>query len=293
MTKPVEQNPKPWEELKVTQADYLKMQAEAIKAEQQLQPSQSAKNTSLAASQQLTQYDPFRIPLEANDINNVKKPEYWYEGYQIQYLLEESLNKKDFSVQTPISLNQNINSALVPDEQKPENVLKTSISEITEGNKKAAVIPIEMGYGHWTALIATYDAKDKQVILTFNDSLDNSINYDGQKLPKLIDQALGNLPNKPIIIDEQTKQQNNQSDCGVFTVDNAVRIANGQPILTTEQTNNKGPELRKQHAEILAKAMTKQQAQEIGQQYQNTQTMDNKFQKLVNTQSKNDKHRQR
>ncbi|WP_410526191.1 hypothetical protein [Rickettsia endosymbiont of Urophora cardui] len=51
-----------------------------------------------------------------------------------------------------------------------------------------------------------------------------------------MDKTLGNLPNKPIIIDEQTKQQNNQSDCGVFTVDNGVKIAKEQPILSPEQS---------------------------------------------------------
>jgi len=254
------------------------------KIEQQLSTKLSTNNTSLSASSTI-QHDPFRVRLGTNDINDVKKPDHWYENHQIQYILEESLNKNDFSVHAPISLNQNTNSDLLPPDQNPENVLKNAVSQVIDGNKKAAVIPIEMGYGHWTGLVVTYDEKDKQVILTFNDSLGNTINYDDQKLPKLLDKALSDLPNKPIIIDEQTKQQNNNLDCGVFAVDNLIRLANGKPVLTTEEAKNKGQELRNQHAEILTKVMAKEQAQEIGQRVQDIPPKNNQFQNLINSQN--------
>ena len=147
-------------------------------------------------------------------------------------------------------------------QQINEDILNRATKDIKDNGKEAAVIPVEMGYGHWTVLVAKYDKKDNQIILTFNDSLGNSINYDGQKLPKLIDKTIGNLPNKPIIIDEQTKQQNTQSDCGVFTVDNGVKIAKGQAILSTEESKGeKGLRLRERHAQILTEAMFKQDAQ--------------------------------
>ncbi|WP_341794807.1 hypothetical protein [Rickettsia endosymbiont of Rhinocyllus conicus] len=130
-------------------------------------------------------------------------------------------------------------------QQINEDILNRATKDIKDNGKEAAVIPVEMGYGHWTVLVAKYNKKDNQIILTFNDSLGNSINYDGQKLPKLIDKTLRNLPNKPIIIDEQTKQQTDQSACGVFTVDNGIKIAKGQEILSTEQSKGeKGLRLR-------------------------------------------------
>lgn len=256
---------KDWEKIGMTEQAYKTMMSNNIPA----------------VTSNTTQHDPFRIPLEVRDINDVKKPNHWYENHQIQYILEASLDKNNFSVHAPISLNQNIDPSLLPTDQIPENVLKNAISQVTDGKKKAAVIPIEMGYGHWTGLVATYDEKDKQVILTFNDSLGNSIDYDGKKLPKLIDKALGNLPNKPIIIDEKIKQQDNNFDCGVFTVDNLIKIAKGQQILKTN-----AQELRNQHAEILTQAMTKQQAQGIGQQMQkDPKVPNNKYQNMIKSQN--------
>ncbi|XVN40782.1 MAG: hypothetical protein RCO49_08510 [Rickettsia endosymbiont of Argas persicus] len=148
-----------------------------------------------------------------------------------------------------------------------------------------------MGYGHWTVLVAKYDSKDNQVILTFNDSLGNSINYDGQKLPKLIDKTFNNLPNRPITIDEQIKQQTNQSNCGVFTVDNGIKIAKGEAIFTTKEAENKGQELRNKHAAILTNVMTKQQAQKIGQQIPREKST--KFKETIIRQKTNDSSRGR
>ncbi|MGX6960729.1 MAG: Ulp1 family isopeptidase [Rickettsia endosymbiont of Pentastiridius leporinus] len=152
-----------------------------------------------------------------------------------------------------------------------EDILNRAVKDIKESGKESAVIPVEMGYGHWCGLFMTYDKKEDQVMITFNDSLGNSINHDGQKLPKLIDKALDDLLNKPITIDEQTKQQNNSSDCGVFTTDNLIKLANGKPILSTKEAKNEGQNLRNQHATILTRAMAKEQAQEIGRQSQNKQ----------------------
>ncbi|ASX28543.1 hypothetical protein BA173_02295 [Rickettsia sp. MEAM1 (Bemisia tabaci)] len=175
-------------------------------------------------------------------------------------------------------------------QQINEDILNRATQDIKDNGKEAAVIPVEMGYGHWTVLVAKYDKKDNQITLTFNDSLGNSINYDGQKLPKLIDKTLGNLPNKPIIIDEQTKQQNNQSDCGVFTVDNGVKIAKEQEILSTEQSKGeKGLRLRERHAEILTDAMFKQDAQWLGQQIKtNKNAPDTTFQDMIKSQKTRD-----
>ena len=171
-------------------------------------------------------------------------------------------------------------------QQINEDILNRATKDIKDNGKEAAVIPIEMGYGHWTVLVAKYDKKDNQIILTFNDSLGNSINYDGQKLPKLIDKTLGNLPNKPIIIDEQKKQQTDQSACGVFTVDNGIKIAKGQEILSTEQSKGeKGLRLREHHAQILTDAMFKQDAQWIGQQIKtNNNAPDTTFQDMIKSQ---------
>nr|WP_231289249.1 hypothetical protein [Rickettsia bellii] len=175
-------------------------------------------------------------------------------------------------------------------QQINEDILNRATKDIKDNGKEAAVIPIEMGYGHWTVLVAKYDKKDNQIILTFNDSLGNSINYDGQKLPKLIDKTLGNLPNKPIIIDEQTKQQTDQSACGVFTVDNGIKIAKGQAILSTEESKGeKGLRLREHHAQILTDAMFKQDAQWIGQQMKtNNNAPDTTFQDMIKSQKTRD-----
>ncbi|WP_342170064.1 hypothetical protein [Rickettsia endosymbiont of Seladonia tumulorum] len=175
-------------------------------------------------------------------------------------------------------------------QQINEDILNRATKDIKDNGKEAAVIPVEMGYGHWTVLVAKYNKKDNQIILTFNDSLGNSINYDGQKLPKLIDKTLRNLPNKLIIIDEQTKQQTDQSACGVFTVDNGIKIAKGQEILSTEQSKGeKGLRLREHHAQILTDAMFKQDAQWLGQQIKTNNNVSNTtFQDMIKSQKTRD-----
>ncbi len=59
-------------------------------------------------------------------------------------------------------------------------------------------------------------------------------------------------PDNAKIVDLQTKQQQNDKDCGPFIVDNLTKMAKGKDILTTEKSKkNMGSKLRNGHAETM------------------------------------------
>ena len=140
-----------------------------------------------------------------------------------------------------------------------------------------------MGTGHWCNLFMTHSKEDNQTVITFNDSF-------GHPISSILDDILKNkaFKNKtpPLILDEQTKQQDNNYDCGPYSVETMIRKASGQPILTESEALNKGPELRGKHAQLV---IEKQQAREVMSQAKATppQQPSNKFQNMV-SQRKND-----
>ncbi|MFU7502351.1 MAG: hypothetical protein ACE1S7_02650 [Candidatus Tisiphia sp.] len=65
------------------------------------------------------------------------------------------------------------------------------------------------------------------------------------------------------IVDLHTEQQQNDKDCGAFVVDNLIKMAKGEAILTTEESKNIGSTLRQAHAKTIDLEQAKQKANTI------------------------------
>ena len=87
-----------------------------------------------------------------------------------------------------------------------------------------------MGTRHWCNLFMTHSKEDNQTVITFNDSFGHPIGSNNN-IPDTINKAFENK-RPPLVIDKQIKQQNNNFDCGPYSVETMIRKANGQPILT-------------------------------------------------------------
>ncbi|WP_152540755.1 Ulp1 family isopeptidase [Rickettsia endosymbiont of Ixodes scapularis] len=148
------------------------------------------------------------------------------------------------------------------------DILNRAAKDIQENGKECAVIPIEMGTGHWCNLFMTHSKEDNQTIITFNDSFGHPIGSNNNILPDTINKAFENK--RPLlVIDEQIKQQNNNFDCGPYSVETMIRKASGKPILTESEALNKGPELREKHAQVV---IDKQQERQAKTQLSNSWT---------------------
>lgn len=105
----------------------------------------------------------------------------------------------------------------------------------------------------------THSKEDNQTIITFNDSFGHPIGSNNNILPDTINKAFENKK-PPLGIDEQIKQQNNNFDCGPYSVETMIRKASGKPILTESEALNKGPELREKHAQVVIDKQQERQA---------------------------------
>lgn len=179
-------------------------------------------------------------------------------------------------------------NALESEQKINTDILNRATKDIQDNGKECAVISVEMGTGHWCNLFMTPNKQDNQVTITFNDSFGHSMDRDNTILRDTINEAFKNKT-PPFIYDEQTRQQDNSSDCGPFSVENGIRKAKGQPILTEAEALGKGEDVRERHAAILTRVLAKQQAREAVRQTQATppQQPSNKFQNMV-SQRKND-----
>ncbi|WP_121543217.1 Ulp1 family isopeptidase [Candidatus Rickettsia colombianensi] len=267
----------------------------------------------------------FKYDLSQEDLNNIKKPEYWYTENDIVNILTAALDDKKVSIQPAITLANTVvkeemlkdltikgeekeralaeiqetkamfkdapeaerNNVLkdlearekiitLPDEERKKqsnallkeaeskqkintDILNRAAKDIQENGKECAVIPIEMGTGHWCNLFMTHSKEDNQTIITFNDSFGHPIGSNNNILPDTINKAFENK-RPPLVIDEQIKQQNNNFDCGPYSVETMIRKASGKPILTESEALNKGPELREKHAQVVIDKQQERQA---------------------------------
>ncbi|MCC8418179.1 MAG: hypothetical protein LN590_00810 [Rickettsia endosymbiont of Glossina mortisans submortisans] len=135
----------------------------------------------------------------------------------------------------------------------------------------------------------THSKEDNQTVITFNDSFGYPIN---SILDDIIKNKVFENKTPPLVLDVQTKQQDNNYDCGPYSVETMIRKANGKPILTESEAKDKGPELRAKHARLV---IEKQQAQEMMHQVKTNplQQSSNKFQNLINSQKTKDTERSR
>lgn len=208
--------------------------------------------------------------ISPNNIENIKKPNYLYTEDDIKNILETNIDKNKFSIFHHVSLTE-------PEILK--DTLRSAIKDLVVNNKPP-IIPLNTGHEHWLTLTANQDSNGN-IIFIYNDPYGNLLE-DRPEIKKYITEVYPDAKIK----DLKTPQQENAYDCGVFVCDNLIKLAKGQPILSTEQSKNQGLELRNGQAKMLE---IKQQAQKIGQQAQNTQST--RFRESVTRQSAKDTSR--
>lgn len=202
---------------------------------------------------------------------------------QRKQILDELIAKKEIDLDVIYeSKKQQKLAAVEATTETVTAILNRGAKDIQENRKECAVIPVEMGGGHWCNLFMTHSKEDNHTFITFNDSF-------GHPISNILDNIIKKTFKNPAsydLIDEQTKQQDNNYDCGPYSVENAIRKATGQPILTEREALNKGSELRAKHAQLV---IDKQQVQQVTSQAKANpmQQSSNKFQNMV-SQRKND-----
>lgn len=172
----------------------------------------------------------------------ITEKEYWYELHDIFNILKAKIDTKTVNIVLP--------EPLLWDEKNKQSLKQTLSLECAKlknsNNKKATVVPVNLGNSHWTSLIIT---KDQEGGLIFNYN-----NPDGTPINRNLKEMLEQLDPTAPIIDFVTKQQWNDYDCGAITIDNLVKIVNGEPIksnLDKNSSENYAAQLRKEHAELI------------------------------------------
>ncbi|UCM85264.1 MAG: C48 family peptidase [Rickettsia endosymbiont of Culicoides impunctatus] len=196
------------------------------------------------------------IPTKQNKVeysqeNNLTKENYWYNDLDISSLLKASLNE-NVSIQLAVSL--------ASDQYKNEmlrHVMFEAIASVNSG-KDSAVMPINTGHEHWVSLAITKD-RDNKIVFTYNDPMGTPID----QRQELLDMIKEVCPDNAKIVDLKTKQQQNDKDCGPFIVDNLIKMAKGEKILTTEQSQDMGAKLREGQAKTMNIEKIKQKVQDI------------------------------
>lgn len=192
--------------------------------------------------------------------DSIKQPDYLYQDTDIEILLKLYLDPEKVSIQPVLSLRPSYREVL-------SGTMLGAIMSIESGEKEAAVIPLETGGAHWVCLTVTKD-KDGQMVFTYNDPNGTPIGVRGDLV-----EMIGAMAPQAKIVDLQTKQQQNDTDCGPFVVDNLVKMATGKPILDTQKSQNAGEELRAQHALAISAKQATEQATSIKQSITHSSTV--------------------
>ena len=185
-----------------------------------------------------------------SDSHSIKKLDYLYEDRDIEALLKLSLNQDKILIQPVLSLKESYRDTL-------KEAMNETIESIRYDENEAAVIPLETGGKHWVCLAVTKD-KDGKMVFTYNDPMGTPIS-ERQDLVKIIQE----MAPEAKIVDLHTKQQQNYVDCGPFVVDNLVKMATGQPILDTQQSQNAGARLRAEHSLAISSNQAAEHAASI------------------------------
>ncbi|HJD63997.1 MAG TPA: C48 family peptidase [Rickettsia endosymbiont of Sericostoma sp.] len=169
----------------------------------------------------------------------------------ISNLLKASLNE-NVSIQPAVSLaSEQYNNEML------RHVMLEAIASVNSG-KDYAVMPINTGHEHWVSLAITKD-RDNKIVFTYNDPMGTEI----EQRSKLVEMIKEVCPDNAKIVDLKTKQQQNDKDCGPFIVDNLIKMAKGEKILTTEQSQDMGAKLREGQAETMNIEKIKKKAHDI------------------------------
>ncbi|WP_375330135.1 MULTISPECIES: Ulp1 family isopeptidase [unclassified Candidatus Tisiphia] len=189
--------------------------------------------------------------VESSQENNLTKENYWYNDLDISNLLKASLNE-NVSIQPAVSLaSEQYNNEML------RHVMLEAIASVNSG-KDYAVMPINTGHEHWVSLAITKD-RDNKIVFTYNDPMGTEI----EQRSKLVEMIKEVCPDNAKIVDLKTKQQQNDKDCGPFIVDNLIKMAKGEKILTTEQSQDMGAKLREGQAETMNIEKIKKKAHDI------------------------------
>ncbi|HJK87231.1 MAG TPA: Ulp1 family isopeptidase [Candidatus Megaira endosymbiont of Nemacystus decipiens] len=179
---------------------------------------------------------------------NITNLNQWYEDERIEELLKKEMQEDKARV-----------LAITQFENK--DLLEGNLNNALECIKKdglPVLMPIHVHGNHWVGAVIRKQS-DGKIQVIYNDPKGNSI-QDEENIITFIS-IIQKHEKDANIIDLQLKQQNNDDDCGPFTVDNLVRLAmaHGLDNATRDQlierdvlpSNNIGAMVRVEHEELL------------------------------------------
>ncbi|WP_375327455.1 Ulp1 family isopeptidase [Candidatus Tisiphia endosymbiont of Nemotelus uliginosus] len=183
--------------------------------------------------------------LELESINNLTDPKHLYRDYEISNIIRRFIDEQKVSV---------VDYASLTNPDLLNETIIHSVQELQNRTKEAVLIPLNTGHEHWLSLAFKCD-ENNNIQCIYNDSTGHPIS-DRSELMQII---TGFVPVESIL-DLKTLQQQNAQDCGSFVVDNLIKIAKGEQILTEEQSKGTmGTELRQQHHAVNQKQLEKQE----------------------------------
>ncbi|WP_341764087.1 hypothetical protein [Candidatus Tisiphia endosymbiont of Beris chalybata] len=138
-----------------------------------------------------------------------------------------------------------------------ENRLTQAVNDLRKEKIEAAVCPVETGGGHWVGLAIKRD-ENNNIKFIYNDPTGNPIGY----RPDLL-KLLKKIAPDSEIDDLKIRQQQNDKGCGPFVVDNLIKMAKGEPILTAEESKgDREAKLREEHQSIIESGVKTRQIQQ-------------------------------
>lgn len=169
--------------------------------------------------------------------SKLTKLDYLYDEDDIGNVLKASVDQTKVSIITHASIGEEI--------LLKETLYKAVYSDLIVDNKEAVIIPLNTGHEHWVSLAITKD-KYGGIVFTYNDPKGTDIDT----RVDLVDMVKEVCPDAKIV-DLHTEQQQNDKDCGAFVVDNLIKMAKSEAILSTEESKNIGTTLRQSHAKTM------------------------------------------
>lgn len=157
---------------------------------------------------------------EQDQVNNIKQNHLimqdinpWYSVDKLDKLLHLKLyNKKQISIAPSIEFERK--------ELLVENI-SVAAKEVMDSNK-IAVMPIHLHNNHWTALVIKKQA-DGSLQILYNDPKGNSLM--SEKNSGALLKAISKVNAEFTLVDIRLKQQDNDDDCGPYTIENLVKLA--------------------------------------------------------------------
>lgn len=165
----------------------------------------------LASTAAISTFTYSSASLAAVNPTNLVDFSYWYQDEDIRAILKNRLDENTVYVAPALPFES---------QDLVEDIIRDSVNEAKA--KGAALVPINFGNSHWTALaIKCTNAGIIKVI--YNDSL--AIPIGGRANSALLANILQQIDPTIQIVDLQVHQQTDGSSCGAFTAENLIKIA--------------------------------------------------------------------